>query len=210
MAINTNSISKLRVTACLPFGKTRYFHEDKRAGLKWKAYKTSFLTEALNFFLAWLLFLPGIAFAANEAKPQPDRDTATCELKIEGRPLEKLVLADEQGKITEIDRPGASVLLAPGRYEIKEMRVVWEDDGCAYTDTDVNYITFGHSNTCRLVVGTPETPKIAVRRRGRIISLNYDFREVGQTFQNVQRTIPPRIGIYQGDEKIASGAFAFG
>ncbi|MGD0654004.1 MAG: hypothetical protein ABSA16_06635 [Thermoguttaceae bacterium] len=151
---------------------------------------------------AWLLFLPAIAFAAEAANQQPARDPSACELKIEGRHVEKLTLADVQGKLMEIDHPGPSVFLAPGRYQIKEIRVQWEDGGRVYTDTDVNYLTLVPSGTCQLNVGTPDTPKVTVTRRGKLLSLGYSIREV---YPN-----PPQISFYQGDQKIASGAFEYG
>ncbi|MGD0516954.1 MAG: hypothetical protein ABSA26_05400 [Thermoguttaceae bacterium] len=159
------------------------------------------------FLTAWLLFLPAIAYAAEAAKQQPARDPSACELKIEGRRVEKLTLADEQGKLMEIDHPGPSVFLAPGRYQIKEIRVQWDEGGRVYTDTDVNYLTLGPSGTYQLNIGTPETPEVTVTRRGKLLSLSYNVREV---YPNMPRSSPPQIGFYQGDEKIASGAFAYG
>jgi hypothetical protein len=155
---------------------------------------------------AWLLFFPAIAFAAEAAKEQPARDPLACELKIEGSRVEKLTLADENGEIKEIDHPGPSVFIAPGRYQIKEIRVQWDDGGRVYTDTDVNYLTLVASGTCQLNVGTPDAPKVTYTRRGKLLSLGYNFRE----YSNAPRTSPPQIGFYQGDEKIASGAFEYG
>jgi hypothetical protein len=157
-------------------------------------------------FTAWLLFLPAIAFAEEAAKQQPARDPSACELKIEGRHVEKLTLAGENGEIKEIDHPGSSVFLAPGRYQIKEIRVQWDDGGRVYTDTDVNYLTLGPGGTYQLNIGTPDTPEVTVTRRGKLLSLGYNFRE----YSNAPRTSPPQIGFYQGDEKIASGAFEYG
>jgi hypothetical protein len=159
-----------------------------------------------HLFQACLLFLPAIAFAAEAANQQPARDPSACELKIEGRLVEKLTLAGENGVIKEIEHPGPSVFLAPGRYQIKEIRVQWEDGGRVYTDTDVNYLTLEPGGTYQLNVGTPETPKVTVARRGKLLSLGYNFRE----YSHAPRISPPQIGFYQGDQKIASGVFEYG
>ena len=161
------------------------------------------------FLPAWFFFLPAIAYAAEPANQQPARDPSACELKILGKHVEKLTLADEQGRLNEIDHPGPSVFLPPGRYQIKEMQVQWDDGGQFYTDTDVNYLTLGPSEVCQLTVGMPQPPKVTVTRRGRLLTMNYNLREgISQYFKEPR--MPPQISIYQGDQKIASGAFEFG
>jgi len=163
------------------------------------------------FLPAWLFFLHAIAVAAEPYNEQPARDPSACELKIEGKHVEKLTLADEQGKLTEIDQPGPSVFLPPGRYQIKEMQVQWDDSGQLYTDTEVNYLTLGPSGVCQLTVGTPQTPKVTVTRQGSVLTLDYNLRDAGPPYSNAPRTIPPQIALYnKGGQKIASGAFGFG
>jgi hypothetical protein len=167
------------------------------------------------FLPAWLFFLPASAYTAEPASQQPARDPSACELKIEGKHVEKLTLADEQGKLTEIGQPGPSVFLAPGRYQIKEMQVQWDDSGQLYTDTDVNNITLSPSSVCKLIVGTPQTPKVYVTRRGGVLTFEYKLREADPIYLNATNYAPnispPQIAIYnKGGQKIASGAFEFG
>ena len=166
-------------------------------------------------YTAWLFLLPAAVFAAEPANEKPVPDPSTCELQIEGRHVEKLTLADEQGKLIEIDHPGSSLFLAPGRYQIKAMSVQWGDDGQVYADTDVNNLTLPPSGVCKLIVGTMETPKVSVTRRGGVFVLEYNLREAGPTYLNATNYAPgispPQIAIYdKGGRKIESGTFGFG
>jgi hypothetical protein len=164
------------------------------------------------FFLpAWLFLLQAIAYAVEPANHQPARDPSACELKIVGKHVEKLSLADEQGNLKEFDQPGPSVFLPPGRYQIKEMRVQWDDNGQLYTDTDVNYLTLVPSGVCQLMVGTSQTPKVSVTRQGSALTLNYNLLEAGPPYSSAPRTTQPQIAFYsKGGQKIASEAFVFG
>jgi hypothetical protein len=170
---------------------------------------------ARHFLTAWMLFLPAIEFAAETAKEQPARDPSACELKIEGKHVEKLTLADEQGKLIEIYQPAPSVFLPPGRFQIKEMQVQWADDGLVYTDTDVNNLTLNPSGVCKLIVGTPQTPKLTLTRRGSVLTFDYNLRAANPIYLNATNYAPgispPQIAIYnKGGQKIASGAFGYG
>jgi hypothetical protein len=159
-----------------------------------------------HFFAVWLLLLPAIAIAAEPANDQPARDPSACELKIVGRHVEKLTLADEEGQLTEIDQPGPSVFLPPGRYLIKEISLKWDDTGRIYTDKDVNCINLEPGKTRTLSVG--EMFKLSAERMGNRISLDYNLREQPTLITKVQSL--PELAIYQGKEKIAAGTLKYG
>jgi hypothetical protein len=155
-------------------------------------------------FAACGLLLPAIVLAAGPAKPQTPQKHAAAELLLEGKPVEKLTLTNEQGQSQEILHPGRSVSLPPGRYWIREIRVHWDANGPPQTDRDVNRLTLVPSGSCRLNVGSPRTPLLTAKHRGNLLMLNYNPRPNGEASRNAQFTI------YQGDRKIASGSFEYG
>jgi hypothetical protein len=158
------------------------------------------------FLPAWLFFLPAIVYTTEPANQQPARDLSACELKIVGKHVEKLTLADEQGKFIEIDQPGSSVFLPLGRYQIKEICVKWDDTSRVYTDKDVNWIHLEPGKTSMLSIG--EMFKLSAERMGNRISVDYNLREQPTLISIAQS--PPELAIYQGEDKIASGTLKYG
>lgn len=158
-------------------------------------------TVPCRIFAAWLWLLPAIASAA---------DPAGCELVLAGKPVEKLVLSNEQGRRTEIVRPGARVRLPPGRYRIAEISVRWDQGGPPETETDVNWLTLTPAGARRLNVGASETPQVTATRWGRLLKLSYDARSGGYASRESARATPPQFVVYEGDRQVASGSFEYG
>ena len=154
------------------------------------------------FSLPWLL--PALAFATEAAKEQPAPKPADCRLIVEGKHIEKLTLVDEQGHATIITRPGSSVSLPAGRYWIQEICVQWDESGAPNTEKDVNWLTLDPSRPSYLNVGSSATPRVVVTQRGRTLSLNC------QGVTRIVGSAPPQFAVYQGDRRIASGAFEYG
>jgi len=155
-------------------------------------------------FAACGLLLPPIVLAAGPAKPPTPPKTAAAELLLEGQPVEKLTLTNAQGQSREIIHPGRSLFLPPGEYRIREICVHWDANAPPQTDRDVSGLTLVPSGSCRLSVGSSRTPLLTAKHRGNLLMLNFNPRPDGEDSHNA------RFTIYQGDRKVASGAFEYG
>ena len=169
---------------------------------------------------AWVLFLPAMALAddlstsKDQAKAATDeklsptavRKPGDCELILEGKYIESLSLLDPLGNTKVIKSPGSSMFLPPGRYVLEEVHL---ESGCsAWSHSD---FTLTPDKPCRLNIGAPLKSSLAVKRDGRLLKLDYQLCDAGErNYSNSDRSNPPEFAVYQGDEKIGSGKFAYG
>jgi hypothetical protein len=160
--------------------------------------------------IALACLLPAIGLAATAVEKRAARHPTDAELVFEGRAVEKITLVDERGRATEFVRPDTRVFLPPGRYQIREIRVRWEQDGPAQTERDVVWITLDRVKACKLNVASPQTPVVSVKRAGRVLELSYDPRAGGAVYRDAPRDTRPQFVVYQGDRKIGSGSFEYG
>ena len=63
------------------------------------------------------------ALAGDVATQKQPQNPADCLLILEGKHIEKLVLRDKQGRITELVHPAARVTLPAGEYQIEAIEV---------------------------------------------------------------------------------------
>jgi hypothetical protein len=163
------------------------------------------------FLPAWLFFFHAIASAAEPANDQPARDPSACELVIEGKGIEKLVLVNTMGQDKVISRPDPSVFMPPGEYWIREIQLQGGYSFYAYYNSDGNQFTLNRDAPYKLKAGAPLTPSVTVKRHGRLLTMDYQLLDsTGRKYLNQGRTNPPQYAIYQGDQKIASGQFEYG
>ncbi len=166
---------------------------------------------ALCAAICSLLLLPAGGFALAGADPQPGQPEATCELRIEGQSIERVTLSNEWGEIFEIERPGQSMLLPPGSYQVLDVRVESDGEASRYARADVDQfeLTPGHPYTLRL--GAPFKPIVEVARRGRTLELSYKVVDDNGRNHGLRRTDdPPSFTVFNGVSQVGSGQLEYG
>ncbi len=136
---------------------------------------------------------------------------AVYPLRIEGRGIERLELADEDQKPTEFTKPGTSVLLPAGRYFVREVELTggfecygWLDDG--------GWITLPADSPPVVKAGAPLTPKVHLKRAGRLLQLDYQLVDAaGRGYSPDEDSVPPpKFVIHKNGQIIGSGSFEYG
>jgi hypothetical protein len=156
-----------------------------------------------------LLLLPAPALAGGPVKQEPALPPPACEL-ILGKNVEHLLLLDEKGQSVVYERRGSSMFLWPGRYVIQEIQLqggysARGNGGPAYR------LTLARGKPGRFDVGTSLQPTVGVKRAGRLLRLDYLLLDAdGRRYRGGNAKDPPRFAVYQGENKIASGAFEYG
>jgi hypothetical protein len=171
-----------------------------------------------------MLLLPAIAYAddpptsgpipdakvakvAPEAAPAqpPARNPDDCEVILESRHIESLVFS-YQGERKTVAVSGPSVFLPPGQYMLQEIHF---QGGLTIQPS----FAFSLANKVPFTLdfGASATPKVTVKREGRLLRLDYQLLDAkGRNCAGAYRNHPPEFAVYQGDEKIGSGKFAYG
>ena len=139
------------------------------------------------------------------------QEKALGELKLEGEHVERLVLQRKDGHTERFDQPGEVVELPVGQYHLLESHL---DGGytCFQAGGPQNkWITIAQNAPAVLKVGTPLKQTLEVKRQGRTLALDYKLLGVGgEVYTQEDRSNPPSFTIYNGDQEIASGQFAYG
>lgn len=132
------------------------------------------------------------------------------ELKIIGENIEQLILQSDDQKQT-FDKPGKSIMLGPGTYQISQLQLKNRFMYYPYGDTtQLEPIQIGLGEPAILKVGGPLEQHITVHRKGQILSMDYRLIGIaGEWYRNDSR-YRPTFTIYKGDKEIASGKFQFG
>jgi hypothetical protein len=150
--------------------------------------------------------VPAIVPAAKQPAPASARMPGECELIIEGKSVEKLVLLDPHGLTKEITAPRASVFLPPGRYVLQQIEF---QGGFPLYPNEVLLLT--PQTPTRLNIGKSLKPTVTAKRKGNVLKLDYRLLDAGgRNCANVYQCYPPRFDVYLGDEKIVSDKFEFG
>jgi hypothetical protein len=173
----------------------------------------------------WAMLLPVITLAAEPAKKQSAKDQTTCELVLEGKHIEKLVLSGPVGPVgirKEILQPNASVFLPPGHYMIGEVHLQGGYRCELYPSHplgvpfDPERLVLAPDKPCRFNIGAPLNSSVTVKRAGRLLKLDYQLLDAeGRTYRRNNptendRAHPPQFVVYQGDRQIGSGTFEYG
>ena len=132
------------------------------------------------------------------------------ELKLEGENIEQLVLQSGDQKQT-FDRPGKSLMLKPGTYEMSQLQLKGGFIYYPHGDTKIlRSILVGHGESAILKAGGPLEQRITAQRKGQLLKMDYRLIGIaGEWYRNDNR-YPPTFTIYIGDKEIASGKFQFG
>jgi hypothetical protein len=157
----------------------------------------------------WALLLPAIAMAGGPGKKEPALPPPAGEL-ILGKYVANLTLVDEHGQGAVFQRRGSSMFLRPGRYVIRDIQL---QGGFSARGSGgpADRLTLARGKPCRFDVGTPLRPSVSMQRAGRLLKLDYQLLDAdGRTYRGGDAKNPPRFAVYQGENKIASGAFEYG
>ncbi len=143
---------------------------------------------------------------------EPGEGTSeTCELRIEGRLIEKLILVDRRGAPHEIDRPKGSVSLPPGKYRIQQVTL---EDGYSHVPRgQEGWFSLTPGRTHPLAVGAPLRSQLDLKRTGRTFQLNHRLvdGEGRLYFRGLAGLLdPPQFTVRQGGRQIGSGTFEYG
>ena len=156
-----------------------------------------------------LLWITGVCLCqAQEANKQ---DSATGELKLEGKYIERLVLRQRDGQTQRLDHPAETIKLPVGEYRLLETHLI---DGYSYRSSRTpsgDWVTIAADKPAVLKLGAPLTQTVKVKRQGSVLVLNYELLgSDGEKYTSSDRSKPPTFTIYKGDKEIASGKFEFG
>ena len=134
------------------------------------------------------------------------------ELRITGSSVRRVVMSGQPYAVV-LDWPAAAIKVPTGSYGYS----VWLKKGeaeayLARGETASGMIAVNDRKPAVLMAGGPLTNSVAVSRRGRNLSLNYELVGAGGKYQvlNQDRAHPPEFAVYQGEQKVASGRFEFG
>lgn len=167
----------------------------------------------LSRFVAWNVLCAVIITSSVALGNQSDSQSEqpiTYELKLEGENIELLILQSGNQKQT-FEKPGKSIMLEPGTYQIFQLRLKSGLIHYPYGDaTRLGPIQVGPGEPAILKAGGPLEQRITVQRKGQLLTMDYRLIGVaGESYRNNNR-YPPTFTIYKGDKEIASGKFRFG
>jgi len=132
------------------------------------------------------------------------------ELKLEDGNIEILILQSGDQKQT-FDRPGKSIMLEPGTYQVFHLQL---KGGFIYNPygntTRLGPIQIKPGEPAILKAGGPLEQRITVQRKGQLLTMDYHLiGAAGESYLN-DRRYPPTFAIFKGDKEITSGKFQFG
>lgn len=161
-----------------------------------------------RLFLCAVIIISSVALG-NQAASQSE-PAVMYELKLEGENIEQLILQSSNQKQT-FDRPGKSIMLESGTYQISQLQLKGGFIHYPYVDTTrLGPIQIGPGEPATLKAGGPLEQHITVQRKGQLLTMDYRLIGVaGEWYRNNNR-YPPTFTIYKGDKEIASGNFQFG
>lgn len=156
-------------------------------------------------------FWPG-SLCAKET-PTPSQHGANLgELKVQGKYIKRLVLSQKDGGTEKFDKPGETIKLPVGEYQLQEVRL---EGGysCRIMRpiSDADWVTIAEDKPAVLKVGAPLKQTVEVTRQGSLLLLNYKLLGAGgEPYTSDSRSDPPAFTVYKGDKKIASCKFEYG
>ena len=180
------------------------------------AHKTRTRTVLSAAVLACVFLVSPVSGAAPETQETavdgPASKPAVGQLRIEGRAIERLVLADESQETTEFARPGESVPLPAGRYFVREVELTGGFRCYAWIGGEEDWIQVPADPSPVVKVGAPLTPKVRVKRAGRLLTLDYELVDAaGRRYTpRDHTTAPPQFTIFKNGQTIGSGSFEYG
>ena len=167
-----------------------------------------------RIFLGFVVGLSlAFAFSVAPAHGKKAEKPQLCELRFEGESIKSITLNG-----TAHSRPGKILRLPAGKYRINSVTL----------DDDYDYLSgYGHgmfsednpADSFELMSGQPHTlkiggpllPTVEVTHQGRYLKLDYKLVDAeGRHYYGPKRPVAPRFVVYQDNEEIGSGKFAYG
>ena len=171
------------------------------------------LVQNLKFkFVSLFLTIVFFSSAAVSLSWAQERDSALGELKLEGEYVERLVLRRKDGRTERFDQRDETIKLPVGEYRLQEVRLrggyIFRSSRTPIRD----WIMITEDKPAVLKVGAPLKHSVGIRRRGRILFLDYRLVGVGGEIYTgrMNRSKPPTFTVYKGDKEVASDKFEFG
>jgi len=163
---------------------------------------------------AWrLLFCTVIITSSAVFGDQSDskaENSSKYELKLEGENIEQLILQSGNQKQT-FDKPGKSIMLESGTYQISQLQLKGGFICYPYVDTTrLGVIQVGPGEPAILKAGGPLEQHITVQRKGQLLAMDYRLIGIAGEGYRLEREYGPTFTIYKGDKEVASGKFQFG
>ena len=146
-------------------------------------------------------------------------DDGLCELKINGRGVESLILENQRThEMVTLESPGESVRLPADEYKLYSALLEGEYLLPPYSTFNESSFHLRSGETFELTVGGPLQPTVTAHRTGRSVNLSYQLLDqAGRQYTPHQEgaSDTPRFKVYiskpgQPDEEIGRGTFEYG
>lgn len=161
--------------------------------------------------LAVLTIAPAIGSSAEPATQHAAADATTAELRIDGGLIDRLILANENNRTFEFERPASSVSLPPGRYYVREVHLTGGYFGCGRPGVNGHWFDLVLETPYELKIGAPLTLNVKTSRLFRTLKLDYELNDAsGHTYLDGERADLPKFTVYKGGKEIGSGSFEYG
>lgn len=132
-------------------------------------------------------------------------------LRIEGRAIQQLTLANENEEVTALSQPGERVSLPAGKYYVREVELTGGFRCYAFGAGADDWVQVAADQTPVLKVGPPLTPQVHVQRAGRILKLDYQLLDAaGRNYVQRSASDPPRFAVFKDGQPLGSGSFEYG
>jgi hypothetical protein len=138
---------------------------------------------------------------------------STCQLRIEGRAIQRLTLADEHEQVTAWPQPGERVSLPAGRYRVREVELTGGFCCYEFAAGPDDWVQVAVDQTPVLKLGAPLTPQVHVRRVGRLLELDYQLVDAaGRNYsqRGSGSMAPPKFTVFKDGQPLGSGSFEYG
>lgn len=161
--------------------------------------------------LGRMVFLAAVVWPAGPSAAQSPPNPAACELEIEGESISSLALVDGNGVLFEYFFPGKSLWLPAGQYRIENVELEGGPGYLAFSPSGFDEFVLTPGEPCRIKIGGPLVPKVTVKRRGKLLELNYELTDAGsRPYTDQQPMAPPWFTVYQDGRELGSGTFEYG
>jgi len=162
------------------------------------------------------ILIPVIFFGASLSGAEPKAEqsvpnASTCQLNIDGKFIEKLILDVEGGGTKELARPASSVSLPAGRYRVRQVELEGKYRCSIFAAKKDDWFRLSPNQSHHLKVGAPLTPKVSATRQGRLIEIDYELLDAcGRSYSARRRANPPTFAVFKDGQEIGSGTFEYG
>jgi hypothetical protein len=143
--------------------------------------------------------------------PAQQQDSIQGELKLEGSHIEQIILRRRDGQTEKLKEPGETINLPLGEYRLQQVNLVGGYASWVLKLSEHNWFKVSKDKPVVLKVGAPLKNVIGVKRRGRVLVLDYKLLGIGgESYTGGDRRKPPSFTVYKNDQIIDSDKFQYG